>query len=63
MAIYGERPVEAVRDRLEALLSLGAPSALPAEVLDYFRRRRAEMTKIAPWVERHYGAKRKRRLG
>ncbi|SRR6266540_473877 len=53
VAILGEQPREDLEQRLETILSRGQPASLPEQVLQELQRRRAQATKLAPWVERH----------
>jgi hypothetical protein len=51
--VLGEQPREDLEQRLQAILSTGEPASLPEEILRELQRRRAQATKLGPWVERH----------
>jgi hypothetical protein len=53
VAVLGEQPQRKLQRRLEAILSTGEPTTLPEEILRELERRRAQATKLGPWVERH----------
>jgi hypothetical protein len=53
VAVLGEQPREDLEQRLQAILSRGEPASLPEEILRELARRRAQATKLGPWVERH----------
>jgi hypothetical protein len=53
VAVLGEPPAEELDSRLQKILSRGEPASLPEEILLELQRRRAEATRIGPWVERH----------
>jgi hypothetical protein len=53
VAVLGEQPQRSLKRRLEAILSSGEPTTLPEEILKELERRRAQATKLGPWVERH----------
>jgi hypothetical protein len=53
VAILGEQPRRTLQRRLETILSSGEPASLPEEILRELQRRRAQATKLGPWVERH----------
>jgi hypothetical protein len=53
VAVVGEQPRRQLQRRLEAILSSGKPASLPEEILRELERRRAQATKLGPWVERH----------
>ena len=53
VAILGDQPPEDIDRRLQTILSRGQPASLPEEILLELQRRRAQATKLGPWVERH----------
>ena len=53
VVVLGERPNDALSQRIEALLTQGTLVTLRPDVLGYLQSRRAQATQIAPWVERH----------
>src|SRR3954464_11602303 len=53
VAVLGDPPAETLARRIRQVLSRGTPASLPEEILDELQRRRAEATRIGPWVERH----------
>src|SRR5215216_3988517 len=53
VAVLGDQPAEELGRRLERILSRGEPASLPEEVLLQLQRRRAQATRLGPWVERH----------
>lgn len=53
VAVLGDQPPEELDKRLQRILSRGEPTSLPEEILAELQRRRAEATRIGPWVERH----------
>jgi hypothetical protein len=53
VAVVGEEPQRKLQRRLEDILSTGEPTTLPEEILRELERRRAQATKLGPWVERH----------
>ena len=53
VAILGDRPPEDLDRRLQRILSRGEPASLPEEILVELQRRRAQATRLGPWVERH----------
>ncbi len=54
VAVLGEKPPEDLEGKLKTILSRGAPTPLPSEVLETLARRRESATEKGPWVERHY---------
>ena len=54
VAVLGDQPPEDLERRLQTILSRGLPASLPEEVLTQLRRRRAQATKLGPWVEGHH---------
>lgn len=54
VVVLGEPPPEDLEQKLQTILSTGEPVDLPPEILKLLAERRAEATKQAPWVERHY---------
>ncbi len=55
VVVIGERPSEAVHQRLQEALSLGEMTSLPEEGIRFLLLRRLTETMKGPWVERHYG--------
>lgn len=55
VAIVGEPPTDALEQQLRRVLAYGRPTPLPPEFIDALAQRRAEATKLGPWVEAHYG--------
>jgi hypothetical protein len=53
VAILGDQPTEELDRRLTRILSRGEPTTLPEEILQQLQRRRAQATRLGPWVERH----------
>jgi hypothetical protein len=53
VAVLGDQPPEDVDKKLQRILSRGEPATLPEEILIELQRRRAEATRLGPWVERH----------
>src|SRR5712692_11568985 len=53
VVVLGERPRNDLHLRIEALLTNGTLVTLRSDVLDYLQDRRAQVTQLAPWVERH----------
>jgi len=54
VAAVGAEPQPKLQEQVESILSVGQPTSLPEELLQELQRRRAQNTKLAPWVERHY---------
>jgi hypothetical protein len=54
VAVLGEPPPEDLERKLQEILQRGEPSTLPPEILKLLSERRAQATRQAPWVERHY---------
>jgi hypothetical protein len=54
VAIVGETPPSDLDGQLKHLLRRGDPTTLPPEVIDQLEQRRAQATKLGPWVEKHY---------
>jgi len=52
VAVLGESPHEALGRQLDRILSRGEPATLSADLIQALSERRAEMTKLGPWVER-----------
>src|SRR3954471_4154373 len=52
VAVLGEPPPAELDRQLERILSRGDPATLSAEMSEALTARRAEMTKLGPWVER-----------
>jgi hypothetical protein len=53
VAVLGEQPREDLDRTIRTVLGRGEPATLPEEVLRELERRRAQATKLGPWVERH----------
>src|SRR5215216_6463232 len=53
VSVLGDPPAETLERRIRQVLSRGTPASLPEEILAELQRRRAEATRIGPWVERH----------
>lgn len=53
VAVLGDPPAETLARRIRQVLSHGIPASLPEDVLAELQRRRAEATRIGPWIERH----------
>lgn len=53
VSVLGDQPDETLERRIRRVLSRGTPASLPEEILAELQRRRAEATRIGPWVERH----------
>jgi hypothetical protein len=53
VAVLGDLPPQELSQQLDRILSRGVPATLPAEVMQALAERRAEATKLGPWVERH----------
>ena len=54
VAVLGEPPPEELEQKIQGILSRGEPVTLPPEILKLLAEHRAQATKQAPWVERHY---------
>ena len=54
VAVLGEQPSADLERQLRRILSRGEPASLPESVLAELARRRAQATKLGPWLERHY---------
>ena len=56
VVVLGEKPSEALRVQIEALLTKGTLVSFESrpDVLAYLQRRQARASQIAPWVEAHY---------
>src|SRR3954451_18706328 len=54
VSVLGDPPAETLERRIRQVLSRGTPASLPEEILAELQRRRAEATRIGPWVERHH---------
>ncbi len=53
VSVLGDQPDETLERRIRQVLSRGVPATLPEEILLELQRRRAEATRLGPWVERH----------
>jgi hypothetical protein len=53
VAALGELPPAELADQLDAIFAAGEPAELPGEVITFLMQRRAQATRIGPWVERH----------
>ena len=54
VAVLGEQPPDELHHRLANILSGGDIVSLPAEIIKVLQERRAQATKVSPWLERHY---------
>ncbi len=54
VAVLGDPPPEDLDRQLRTILSKGVPASLPEEVLAQLQQRRAQATKLGPWIEGHY---------
>lgn len=54
VAILGERPDEAVEQKLQKILSAGEPVTLDPDVLKLLHERREQAKQQGSWVEGHY---------
>lgn len=54
VVIIGRAPSQAISEQIQAMLAGGISLSLPHELIDELLQRRAEQTRLAPWVERHY---------
>jgi hypothetical protein len=55
VAIVGDPPTVALEQQLRRVLTYGRLTPLPPEFIEALMQRRAEATKLGPWVEGHYG--------
>src|SRR5215207_6888447 len=53
VSVIGDLPAEILERRIRQVLARGVPASLPDELVAELQRRRAEATRIGPWVERH----------
>ena len=53
VSVLGDPPDEPLDRRIRQVLARGVPASLPDDILAELQRRRAEATRIGPWVERH----------
>jgi hypothetical protein len=53
VSVLGDPPAETLERRIRQVLSRGVPTSLPNELVAELQRRRAEATRLGPWVERH----------
>jgi hypothetical protein len=53
LAALGASPPPNLADQFDAIFAAGEPATLPPEVVAMLMQRRAQATRIAPWVERH----------
>jgi hypothetical protein len=53
VSVLGDPPAEMLERRIRQVLARGVPASLPEEILQELQRRRAEATKLGPWIERH----------
>lgn len=53
VVILGDPPQKELEQKLQTLLYSGEPASLPAEIVKLLQQRRAEATRLAPWVEGH----------
>ena len=54
VAALGVMPPATVLHAIESILSAGEPAELPAEVWQALHRRRAQATRLGPWIEAHH---------
>ena len=54
VAIVGEVPAHEHQEQLRQILSGGKDVELPPDVTQALLKRRAELSRLGPWVERHY---------
>jgi len=54
VAVLGAPPPAELGRQVEALLALGQPVPLPPDLVRFLLERRAQATRIGPWVERHW---------
>ncbi|MCZ7570763.1 MAG: hypothetical protein M5U01_19560 [Ardenticatenaceae bacterium] len=54
VAVVGEPPSEELEQQLDEILSGGARTSLPPEILFFFQERRRQAAKFGSRVERHY---------
>lgn len=54
VALVGEAPAGRLAGKIDGIMTAGEPIALPEPVVATLLDRRAQATKSAPWVERHY---------
>lgn len=52
--VLGQQPTPELEQQLKVILSAGEIVTLPPAVLASLLKRRAQATKIGPWVEGHY---------
>lgn len=60
VAVLGDVPPEGLVRRIEEVLKTGERVSLPDDVLTALTLRRLEQMQHGPWVERHYGKRRRR---
>ena len=53
VTVIGIPPAETLDWRIRQILSRGVPMMLPEEIVAALQQRRAEATRLGPWVERH----------
>jgi hypothetical protein len=54
VTVIGAPPPQDLDRSLRKILAVGEPTALLAEVITILLQRRAQQTKLAPWIERHH---------
>ncbi len=54
VAVVGDQPPDDLDRQLREILSRGEPAFLPEALLRQLQRRRAQATRLGPWVEGHY---------
>ena len=54
VAVLGDTPTVEFEQTLQAILSTGEPTTLPADILKLLNRRRIQARQLGSWVERHY---------
>jgi hypothetical protein len=52
VAILGRTPPERLDQTLRLILASGEPTSLPDDILKQLSQRRAQATRLGPWVER-----------
>src|ERR671912_709533 len=51
VAALGTEPLPPLQERIERILSVGQLTSLPEELIRELARRRAQSTRLGPWVE------------
>jgi hypothetical protein len=52
VAVWGDTPADSLRRRIDEILVRGEAVELPAEIWEYLKHRRMEMSQLGEWVER-----------